>query len=76
MSEKERNQQVADRICESREWSGRQYHLGEYLALLDGAVVAEAGNLDGALRALRNLDPDPARGMIVEVSPPITDVIR
>jgi hypothetical protein len=76
MSEAELNQQVADRIHNAAYLNGKQYQPGDYLALLDGQVVVVASNLEDALRALRALDPDPSRGMIVEAGPPITDVIR
>ena len=76
MGERERNQQVADHICDAQEWQGRRFKRGQYVALLNCAVVAVASNLYEALSALRTLEPDPSRGMIVEVSPPVTDVIR
>ena len=76
MTEVEINQQVADEICNAARWNGKEYHTGDCLALLDGKVVAVVRDLDAALRALRALDPDPRRGMLVEVAPRVTDVIR
>ena len=76
MTETEINQQVAEQICQTARWDGREFRPGECLGLLDGRVVAVARDLDGALRALRALDPNPHRGMVFEVGPPITDVIR
>ena len=46
------------------------------MALLDGRVVAVAPTPDEAIIALRALDPDPKRGMVVEVSPAVVEVIR
>jgi hypothetical protein len=76
MNERQLNQQVAEQICDARQSNGRQFRAGEWVALLDGQVVAVAGDLDAALRSLRTLDPDPRRGMIFEVATPVTDVIR
>lgn len=76
MNEVEKNQQVADSICRDFEWQGREFEPGECVALLDGAIVAVAPDLDRALEALRNIEPDPRRGMLVEVRLPVIDVIR
>ena len=76
MNENQLNQEVAEQICRDLRWNHRQFSIGDCLALLNGAVVAVAPDLDAALQALRSADPDPTRGMVVEVSPPVTDVIR
>ncbi len=76
MSEAEINQRAADRIRGAGQSNGKQYQPDDCLALLDGRVVAVAKDIGGALRALRALDPDPRRGMIVEACLPVTDVIR
>ena len=76
MNEMQLNEQVAEQICDSRQAQGRRFQLGEYVALLDGRVVAVAATLDAALRALRAVEPDSQRGMVCEVTPPVTDVIR
>jgi hypothetical protein len=76
MNELEKNQQIADFICRDFEWEGRQFQLGECVALLDGEVVAVASDLDQALQELREIEPDPRRGMLVEVRKPVVDVIR
>ena len=76
MSERDINQQIAEQICNASRWNGREFRLGECVALLDGKVVAVAKDLDAALHALRTLEPNPQRGMVVEVGPPVTDVIR
>ena len=76
MNELERNQQIADEICRNFRWQGRQFQPGQCVALLDGVLVAVAPNLDCALEALRGIEPDPGRGMLVEVGKPVVDVIR
>jgi hypothetical protein len=76
MTEKDINQQVAEQIRNVGQWNGTEFRLGEWVALLDGKVVAVAKDLDAALQALRALDPNPRRGMIFEVGPPVIDVIR
>jgi hypothetical protein len=76
MKEPDVNQQVAEQICDAARWNGREFRAGECVALLDGQVVAVAKDLDAALQVLRALDPNPLRGMIFEVGPPVTDVIR
>jgi hypothetical protein len=62
MTEREKNQQLADQISRAGGWNGRPHRPGEWVALLDGQVVAVADDLEGALRALRRLDPDPSGG--------------
>jgi hypothetical protein len=76
MTETERNQQVADRICLSLKWDGKSFDEGDCVALLEGQVVAVADDLDGVLQTLRSLEPNVKRGMVVEVTPPVVDVIR
>jgi hypothetical protein len=76
MSELAVNQQIAEQICNAGRLNGKAFRAGECVALLDGKVVAVAKNLDSALRELRTIDPNPLRGMVFEVGPPVTDVIR
>jgi len=76
MSEIEVNQEVADQICDAGRLNGKQFQRGQCVALLDGKVVAIASRLESALQALRALDADPRRGMVFEVGPRETDVIR
>ena len=75
MNERESNQQIADSICRDFQWQGREFKAGECVALLDGAVVAVASNLDQALEELRKIERD-RDGMLVEVREPVIDVIR
>jgi hypothetical protein len=44
--------------------------------MLDGNIVAVANNPDAAISALRAVEPDPRRGMVIEVGHPVVDVIR
>lgn len=76
MTELEKNQQIADSICRDFEWEGREFQLGDCVALLDGEVVAVASDLDLALQTLRKIEPHPQRGMLVEVRKPVVEVIR
>ena len=76
MTERQKNQQLAEQIGRSGAWNGQPHRPGEWVALLDGRVVAVADNLSRALRALRHLDSDPNRGMIAEVESAAIDVIR
>jgi len=52
------------------------YQKGDWLALLDGKVIAVAREIEGALRALRALDANPQRGMVFEYANYEIDVIR
>jgi hypothetical protein len=76
MHEIEKNQQIADRICQEFECDGRKFATGDCVAILDGAIVAVADSLDEAFKQLRSIDPDPNRGLLLEVRPPVMDVIR
>jgi hypothetical protein len=76
MTEQERNQHVADRLCQDFAWDGQTFREGQFVALLDGRIVAVSENVRGAITALRAAAPDPQRGMVVEVGHPEVDVIR
>lgn len=76
MNERERNLRVAEALCTEFEWNGQAFKDGECVALLDGSIIAVADNPDDAISSLRAIDPDPQRGMVVEVSRPVIDVIR
>jgi len=76
MNERESNRRIAEAICERFAWNGTTFQEGDFVALLDGKIVAVAKCADDAIAALRNLDPDPSRGFVVEVAHPVVDVIR
>jgi hypothetical protein len=76
MNEAERNRRVAQAVHRDFAWAGRTFQPGDFVAVLDGNVVAVAANADDAIAALRAIDPDPRRGMVLEVAPPTVDVIR
>jgi urease accessory protein UreE len=76
MNEKECNLRIAESISAEFAWNGQMFREGDCVALLDGKVVAVADNPDEAISALRALDPDPKRGMVIEVAHPVVDVIR
>ena len=76
MNEKERNLRIAESILAEFAWNGRTFREGQCVALLDGRIVAVADNPDRAISALRAIDPDPQRGMVIEVAHPVVDVIR
>lgn len=74
MSERELNQQAAEQFRGPQ--AGPPYRRGDCVALIDGKIVAVEKNIAAALRALRTLEPDPSRGMVVEFGPTRVDVIR
>lgn len=74
MSERELNQQAAEQFRDIQ--VGHPYRRGDCVALIDGEVVAVEKNLAAALRALRAVEPNPTRGMVVEIGPASVDVIR
>ncbi len=76
MNEKERNSRIAESIYAEFAWNGQKFREGDYVALLDGKIVAVADNPDDAIATLRTLEPDPTRGMVVEVTHPGVEVIR
>ena len=76
MNENERNLRIAESICANFAWNGQTFNEGDYVALLDEKIVAVADNPDEAIAALRALDPNPDRGMVIEVGHPVVDVIR
>jgi hypothetical protein len=75
MTEYELNNQVADTICRTFAWNGTAFKQGELVALLDGQIVAVRKTPDEAIKALRALDADPTRGMVIIVTPPVVELI-
>lgn len=76
MSEFDRNMQVARRLCADLQWEGRRVQLGDFVALLDGRIVAVSETPDDAIDQLRSRAPAADKGMVVEVLPETVDVIR
>ena len=76
MNEKERNLRIAQSVYRDFSWNGQDFREGDYLALLDGSVVAVARSADDAITALRSFDPNPKRGMVIVVTHPVVDAIR
>ena len=76
MTETESNRRIAESIYAEFAWNGQKFRDGDYVALLDGKIVGVADNPDDAISALRAIDPDPHRGMVIEVAHPVVDVIR
>jgi hypothetical protein len=72
----ERDQTVARTICTTFEFGGRHFQRGQYVAILNGDVVAVEGSAEAALRALRDLAPDRWQGLVCQVIEPQPDVIR
>jgi hypothetical protein len=75
MSEYDINQRAVEQI-RSAGSNGKSYNKGDWLALLDGKVIAVTSEIEGALHALRALDEDPQRGMVFEYGNYEIDVIR
>ena len=76
MSEHEQNRRVAEKMCEEFAWNGQALQKGDCVAILDGHVIAVAPRPDEAIALLRKADPNPRRGMVIEISRPTPDVIR
>jgi len=76
MNEKARNLRVAEVVRRDHRWAGQEFNDGDYIALLNGNVIAVAKDPDEAISALRAAEPDPRRGMVIEVHPPKVDVVR
>ena len=75
MTEREINQKVAEAICDTLRWNGREFRLNQWVGLLDGEVIAVADDLTTVFHALRALTSDPQRGMVLQVGPQV-DYIR
>lgn len=76
MTETEKNQEIADMICQDACWNDRKFTVGDWVALLDGEIVTVADSVSDALATLRSTDPNPKRGMLFQVRPLVLDVIR
>lgn len=76
MSEREINQKVAVEIRSTYLLNGQQFHLGDWIGLLDGKVVAVEKDLTAVAEALRTLGGNAQRGMILQVGPPQIDCLR
>lgn len=67
MTEYELNQSVAEKLCQDLEWEGQTFREGQFAALLDGKIIAVTDSPDDAIMAVRTIDPDPQRGMVVDI---------
>ena len=76
MNEHEVNRRAAEKMCQEFAWDGHPLHEGDCVAILDGKVIAVAQKPDEAIASLRKADPNPRRGMVIEISRPTRDVIR
>ena len=76
MSEKDRNLRIAESITTRFAWNKQTFHEGDCVALLDGQIVAVTKTPQAAISALRAREPDPKRGMVIEVAHPTIDVVR
>lgn len=76
MSKKELNLRVAETLWKEHRCNDQTVNDSDYVAILDGDIIAVADNPGDAISALRALDPDPRCGMVVDVRPPEMDVIR
>jgi hypothetical protein len=76
MNERERNLRIAETVRRDRRWENQTFQAGQFVALLDGRVVAVEATPAAAVAALRALDPDPSRGMVVTTTPGQVDIIR
>ena len=76
MSEHDQNRRIAEQMCQDFTWNGQPLQEGDCVAILDGNVVAVAHRPDEAIATLRKLEPNPRRGMVIQVSHPTRDIIR
>lgn len=73
---KNQEQAVADRIMRDRQYEGRQFYVGDFIAILGDEVVAVSGSYDAVAKALSARQPRHSRGMICAISDAGPDVIR
>lgn len=76
MDEKARNLRIAQTVNRDFAWHGQIFQISDFVAILDGQIIAVRNNADDAIAERPALDPDPKRGMVIEVSPVVADVIR
>lgn len=76
MSQSSSDQDVAREICSCLEFNGQRFRHGQYVAILDGRVIAVGDSFDEAQQALIAQAPNPYRGLICRVDEPVPDIIR
>ena len=70
------DQAVARAICSQLEFAGQRFRRGQYVAVLQGKVLAVGETFEEVQRAMATHAPDPHRGLICLVDTPVTEVIR
>ena len=76
MNDEEQTRRIAETICEQFAWNGRSFSEGDFVAILDDKIIAVTRTPDEAITVLRALEPDPKRGLVIEVTHPVVDIIR
>jgi hypothetical protein len=71
-----RDQAAAEEIWRQGSYAGQTFQPGQFVALLQGHVVAVTTTLREAEDALARAENEPLSGLIVEVADPGIDVIR
>ena len=57
---------LADKINAEALANPQSPYAGKFVAIVDGRVVAVADNLDDIVDSLQRIEPDPAKGFILE----------
>lgn len=64
--EQELNHQVYMKLRKKKKWL--ETHMGKFIGILDGKLVADAESIEEILQKLRQIDSDPKRGTIFQVT--------
>jgi len=76
MGQSSSDQDVASEICSRLEFNGQRFRRGQYVAILEGKVIAVGDSFDEVQQALVAQDPNPYGGLICQVDEPVPDIIR
>ena len=70
-----KDEEIAEQVCTTLTFRGRQFRLGEFVAILNGEVIASGDGFEEVDNALLHRGIEHGRGLVFQAGPPKPDII-
>jgi hypothetical protein len=70
-----KDEEMPEQICTTLTYKGRQLRVGEFVAILDGEVIASGDSFEEVDNALLDRGIEHGRGLVFQAAPPEPDII-